>query len=173
MLLDALRNIETRVTWRRSARGWGGGSQPVMRTSPTWVQTWEGMAKSGRAGRKYSWRGLRSAQWRPPCGWYGRTGKQRVWRKVEVALVEQQSGEIQEGFAGGRGVWRVKAQSLVEAVEEWLASNASATHQAVRDLEGGVEPSVPLQNPVELVVLSLLPGRRRCWRLTRGGQPVR
>ena len=34
-----------------------------------------------------------------------------VWRKVEVALVEQQSGEIREGLAGGRGVWRVRAQA--------------------------------------------------------------
>ncbi len=65
------------------------------------------------------------------------TDRNRVWRKVEVALVEQQSGEIREGLAGGRGVWRVRAQSLVEAVEEWLASNAAATDQAVRDLEGG------------------------------------
>ncbi len=71
------------------------------------------------------------------------TDRNRVWRKVEMALVEQQSGEIREGLVGGRGVWQVRAQSLVEAVEEWLASNASATDQAVRDLEGGVEPSAP------------------------------
>ena len=49
-----------------------------------------------------------------------------VWRKVEVALVEQHSGELREGLVGGRGVWRVRAQALVEAVEEWLASNASS-----------------------------------------------
>jgi hypothetical protein len=76
-----------------------------------------------------------------------------VWRKVEVALVEQHSGELREGLVGGRGVWRVRAQALAEAVEEWLASNASATDQAVRDLEGGVEPSAPLQNPAELTAL--------------------
>ncbi len=81
------------------------------------------------------------------------TDRNRVWRKVEVALVEQHSGEIREGFVGGRGVWRVRAQSLVEAVEEWLASNASSTDQAVRDLERGVEPSAPHQNPVELTAL--------------------
>ena len=76
-----------------------------------------------------------------------------VWRKVEVALVEQQTGEAREGIAGGRGAWRLRAQALVEAVEEWLASNAAATDQAIRDMEGGVEPSVPLQNSVELVTL--------------------
>ena len=63
--------------------------------------------------------------------------RNRVWRKVEVALVEQQSGEAREGLAGGRGVWRVRAQALVEAIEEWLASNEAATDQAIRDLDGG------------------------------------
>ena len=67
--------------------------------------------------------------------------------------MEQHSGEIREGLVGGRGAWRIRAQSLVEAVEEWLASNASATDQAVRDLEGGVEPSAPHQNPAELTAL--------------------
>ena len=54
-----------------------------------------------------------------------------VWRKVEVALVEQQTGEARKGIAGGRGAWRLRAQALVEAVEEWLASNALATDQAI------------------------------------------
>ena len=67
--------------------------------------------------------------------------------------MEQQTGEAREGIAGGRGVWRLRAQALVEAVEEWLASNAAATDQAIRDMEGGVEPSVPLQNSVELATL--------------------
>ncbi len=50
-------------------------------------------------------------------------------------------------------MWRVRAQSLVEAVEEWLASNAAATDQAIRDLDGGVESSAPLQSPGELAAL--------------------
>ena len=81
------------------------------------------------------------------------TDRNRVWRKVEVALVEQQTGEAREGIAGGRGVWRVRAQALVEAVQEWLASNAAATDQAIRDVDGGVEPAVAIQNPVELAAL--------------------
>ena len=32
------------------------------------------------------------------------TDRNRVWRKEEVALVEQQSGEAREGLVGGRGV---------------------------------------------------------------------
>jgi hypothetical protein len=35
-----------------------------------------------------------------------------VWRKVEVALVEQQTGKAREGLVGGREVWRLRAQSL-------------------------------------------------------------
>ncbi len=31
------------------------------------------------------------------------TDRNRVWHKVEVALVEQQSGEAREGLVGGRG----------------------------------------------------------------------
>ena len=65
------------------------------------------------------------------------TDRNRVWCKVEVALVEQQSGEAREGLVAGRGVWRLRAQSLVESVEEWLASNEAATDQAIRDLDGG------------------------------------
>ncbi len=47
----------------------------------------------------------------------------------------------------------MRAQSLVDSVEEWLASNAAATDQAIRDLEGGVEPVAPVENPVELAAL--------------------
>ncbi len=86
---------------------------------------------------------------------YGLDGRDRnrVWRKVEVGLVEQQSGEASEGLAGGRGVWRLRAQSLVESVEEWLASNEAATDQAIRDLDGRAESAAPTQNPAELAVL--------------------
>ncbi len=63
-----------------------------------------------------------------------------------MALVEQQTGEAREGLVGGRGVWRLRAQSLVDSVEEWL-------DQAIRDLEGGLEPAAPAQNPVELAAL--------------------
>ncbi len=34
----------------------------------------------------------------------------------------------------------MRAQSLVDSVEEWLASNAAATDLAIRDLEGGWSP---------------------------------
>ncbi len=47
----------------------------------------------------------------------------------------------------------MRALSLVDSVEEWLASNAAATDQAIRDLEGGVEPAAPAHNPVELAAL--------------------
>ncbi len=83
----------------------------------------------------------------------GGTGKWRAWRKVEAALVEQQTGEAREGLVGGRGVWRWRAQALVDSVEEWLASNAAATDQAIRDLEGGVEPAAPVRNQMELTAL--------------------
>ncbi len=50
-------------------------------------------------------------------------------------------------------MWRVRAESFVKAMEESLAFNAAATDQAIRDFVEGVEPFVPLQNPVELAAL--------------------
>ncbi len=56
-------------------------------------------------------------------------------------------------------------QSLVDSVEEWLASNAAGTDQAIRDLERGWSPLPLFRTLWSWRRWSVLPGRRRCWRL--------
>ncbi len=98
------------------------------------------------------------------------TDRNRVWRKVEVALVEQQTAEAREGLAGGRRVWRVRAQSLGDSVEEWLVSNAAATRTRPFEIwKGGWSPLPPCPEPSGAggAGQRALPERRRCWRLRR------
>ena len=64
-----------------------------------------------------------------------------VWRQVEVALVELQTGESREGTAGGGGMWRVRANNLTSAIAQWLASHEHATDLAIRGEQAGHEPS--------------------------------
>ena len=35
-----------------------------------------------------------------------------AWRRVEVAMTDQQMGEAREGTAGSRGKWRVRADAV-------------------------------------------------------------
>ncbi len=69
-----------------------------------------------------------------------------VWRRVEVALTDQQMGEAREGIAGGRGEWRVRAEAVTTAIVQWLESNAKATDQAIRLEQDGHVPSQGHQN---------------------------
>ena len=76
-----------------------------------------------------------------------------VWRQVEVALVELQTGESREGTAGGGGVWRTRMNNLRAAIEQWLVSHEQATDQAIRGEQGAQAPSQAHQNKEELAVL--------------------